>query len=325
MKSVCFFMLLLYGAIPGSAQIVIEEMSPAAVVEVRDGESAKLGLRILNPVAGKVVRDTLLEVRGVLLNGSPGAVVRIELGKQEQFVTVDDGGVFSTCLPIEKRGAYQLAVAAGNVCEVIEILYQPQAESLQIVSDPNMSLTPGEDVQLEAVAKLVNGESIKVNPLASWNSSLPIVGRINSEGIFSAQQPGETTITATYEEQSTQLTLEVKSVEFPVSFKELSNLVVSSRKIVLKVIDYADVDGDIVSIFHNGKTVAEYVEISHQPRSFPLVLSPGMNRISLRADNEGQEGPNTASIWVVTEEGEFEQKFKVSQHALRHFSIISDE
>jgi hypothetical protein len=65
----------------------------------------------------------------------------------------------------------------------------------------------------------------------------------------------------------------------------------------------------------------EFLRIFHRPKEFPLTLNQGENIIEIRAANEGIEPPNTASIWVVTPNGEFQQRFRANQYARDRFVI----
>ncbi len=66
--------------------------------------------------------------------------------------------------------------------------------------------------------------------------------------------------------------------------------------------DDGDVDGDIVSVYYNGKAVLTNIKLTDQPITLNLSLDPDKteNELLIYAENEGDIPPNTA-LMVVTE------------------------
>ncbi len=80
--------------------------------------------------------------------------------------------------------------------------------------------------------------------------------------------------------------------------KTLVTLEIPSEKIRLKIRDYKKVDGDIASIYFNGKVILNKKSLKKEPDIFELELEPGDNEILLYAHNLGTMPPNTASLKI---------------------------
>jgi hypothetical protein len=69
-----------------------------------------------------------------------------------------------------------------------------------------------------------------------------------------------------------------------------------SDSLVIEIWDTA-VDGDIVSVLLNGKSILNNYVLSHEKKRIVLPVSPGrMDMISIVAENTGNQPPNTASV-----------------------------
>lgn len=66
--------------------------------------------------------------------------------------------------------------------------------------------------------------------------------------------------------------------------------------------DDGDIDGDIVSVYYNGKPILSNKKLTDKPLSLTLTLDPDKteNELLIYADNEGSIPPNTA-LMIVTE------------------------
>ncbi len=78
----------------------------------------------------------------------------------------------------------------------------------------------------------------------------------------------------------------------------ISKLTYKKKKIRIEIKDSKKVDGDIASIYFNGKTVLKKEKISAVPFSFDLELQKGENEILLFAHNLGKIPPNTISLKI---------------------------
>ncbi len=81
-----------------------------------------------------------------------------------------------------------------------------------------------------------------------------------------------------------------------------SHIIVSERKLTLRVYDNGIVDNDSVSIFYNGKLIAEKKRLSEKPFQIDLELDENapLHEITMFAENLGTIAPNTALIVVTT-------------------------
>jgi hypothetical protein len=66
--------------------------------------------------------------------------------------------------------------------------------------------------------------------------------------------------------------------------------------------DDGDIDGDIVSVYYNGKNILSNKKLTEKPLSFNLSADPDKteNELVIYAENEGSIAPNTA-LMIVTE------------------------
>lgn len=87
-----------------------------------------------------------------------------------------------------------------------------------------------------------------------------------------------------------------------------SHIIVNERKLTLKVYDNGTVDNDSVSIFYNGKLIAEKKRLSEKPLQIALELDENapLHEITLFAENLGTIAPNTALIVVTAGKERFE-------------------
>ena len=68
--------------------------------------------------------------------------------------------------------------------------------------------------------------------------------------------------------------------------------------------DYADVDGDRISVFVNDEEQVRDVFLTNTFRGFVIKLKPGFNKIEFLALNQGEAGPNTAEFQVIDEKNQ---------------------
>ena len=82
--------------------------------------------------------------------------------------------------------------------------------------------------------------------------------------------------------------------------KEISRLIIHSKKITLKVYDNGVVDNDTVSIYYNGRLLANKQGLTEKPLVLNIELDEDvdLHRITMFAENLGSIPPNTALIVV---------------------------
>jgi hypothetical protein len=69
---------------------------------------------------------------------------------------------------------------------------------------------------------------------------------------------------------------------------------VSKKKLLLKIRDNSEIDGDTLSVYVNNKPVLIRYGLQAKAHKVKLILEPGENTITLVAHNEGKVPPNTA-------------------------------
>jgi hypothetical protein len=82
----------------------------------------------------------------------------------------------------------------------------------------------------------------------------------------------------------------------------LSVISTDAKELVIKVMDNGVVDGDTVSVIHNGRVIAERISVKATPYEIKIPIGKGNERqeIVLVAHNLGSIAPNTALIMIET-------------------------
>lgn len=80
--------------------------------------------------------------------------------------------------------------------------------------------------------------------------------------------------------------------------KNLGTIYTRSRVARIFCADHSSEDGDRVQILKNGYVVHSNVLLKNRAYSYNVSLSPGRNRITFKALNEGSSSPNTAEFFV---------------------------
>lgn len=83
--------------------------------------------------------------------------------------------------------------------------------------------------------------------------------------------------------------------------KVKQKVVVTGKKITIKIWDHQQEDGDIVSLRINGQYIAEKKELSRKPYTLEVPLLQKNNILTLDAVNLGSIPPNTAAIEITSD------------------------
>jgi len=92
----------------------------------------------------------------------------------------------------------------------------------------------------------------------------------------------------------------------------IGELEIESREVTISLWDHGAIDGDIVSIYVNGKEVASEISLKSPTEKYTFTTEldfEGYNYILMFAHNEGSLPPNTAAISI--DDGVAEKEFLV--------------
>lgn len=117
-------------------------------------------------------------------------------------------------------GTATIRAKAGDVTGSATAVVFQVATSLDLSPTP-VGLAPTETIQLEATAEDANGHAIS-RPSLSWTSSHPSIASVNSNGLVTALNEGQVTITAESDATSADATVTVLTVGL-VTVRDLVN------------------------------------------------------------------------------------------------------
>lgn len=81
----------------------------------------------------------------------------------------------------------------------------------------------------------------------------------------------------------------------------------TSATVTIQLFEYANVDGDTVSLYFNNDWIVQGYGVVKEPRYFDLNLQAGQNDLMLYAESLGATPPNTAAIKII--DGDKEKLF----------------
>lgn len=99
-------------------------------------------------------------------------------------------------------------------------------------------------------------------------------------------------------------------------------LKVKGRRLVVKLWDNADVDGDTISVKLNGRYVLTAHPLTKKKARLVLILEPGQNSLVIHAHNEGRVPPNTAASTLRS--GFLREKLVFSSGLSRNEEVVID-
>lgn len=102
----------------------------------------------------------------------------------------------------------------------------------------------------------------------------------------------------------------------------LSVIDIGEKEMLIKVVDNGVVDGDTVSIIHNGKVIAERISVKETPWEIRVSSDTdnSLHEIILVAHNTGNIPPNTALILIETPSKQY--RLTASTNLIRNAMII---
>ena len=105
----------------------------------------------------------------------------------------------------------------------------------------------------------------------------------------------------TPEMQKSQLfkkNMERGNLKIPMIDRDLGAFRTTSENIHIKSSDFGTVDGDIVSIYKNGKLIVDRYVLTGRIKNFKIPLTKGFNKIEIIAIDEGRLRPNTGEFVI---------------------------
>src|SRR5690606_3566835 len=99
----------------------------------------------------------------------------------------------------------------------------------------------------------------------------------------------------------------------------------SENKVLLKIWDAQQVDGDLITIHLNGKPLLENMEVRHQPRFIEITLKKGVNQLLFRAENVGRIPPNTGVVELSTKDFQRQILFNTDMNRSNYIEILNLE
>ncbi len=133
------------------------------------------------------------------------------------------------------------------------------------------------------------------------------------------------------EKAAKEILREAKSVEtVPKVWKLAERVLIDSKKsytiaekeISIGLYDHRNIDKDRVTIYLNDEIIVKNLELKRKKQFFKMQLRPGMNTITLHAENLGEVAPNTAAIVVKNASKEFMAVLESDLGASQFFTLV---
>ena len=92
--------------------------------------------------------------------------------------------------------------------------------------------------------------------------------------------------------------LERNNLKIPMIDRDLGAFRTKSDNINILSSDFGSIDGDVVSIYHNGKLIVNKYTLKRAAKIFNIPLKDGFNKIEIVATDEGRLRPNTGNFKI---------------------------
>jgi hypothetical protein len=99
--------------------------------------------------------------------------------------------------------------------------------------------------------------------------------------------------------QQLKKNLERGNLQVPMIDRDLGAFRTKSENINIRSSDFGTIDGDVVSIFRNGRLIVDKHVLKGQVESFKIPLTKGFNKIEIVAIDEGRLRPNTGNFVII--------------------------
>lgn len=120
--------------------------------------------------------------------------------------------------------------------------------------------------------------------------------------------------------QVVQSSEEAYRLDYDRKVKVTQVLEVASDQLYIRVWDNGTVDGDVITIFLNGKRIADRYRVTKSKRNFSVVLDKAANFLILHADDLGEVSPNT--VGVAIDDGQREQVIIMSSNLSESGAVL---
>jgi hypothetical protein len=120
--------------------------------------------------------------------------------------------------------------------------------------------------------------------------------------------------------QVVQSSEEAYRLDYDRKVKVTQVLEVASDQLYIRVWDNGTVDGDVITIFLNGKRIADRYRVTKSKRNFSVVLDKANNFLILHADDLGEVSPNT--VGVAIDDGQREQVIIMSSNLSESGAVL---
>ena len=99
--------------------------------------------------------------------------------------------------------------------------------------------------------------------------------------------------------QKLKKNLERGNIQVPMIDRDLGAFRTKSENINIRSSDFGTIDGDVVSIFRNGRLIVDKYVLKGQIKNFKIPLTKGFNKIEIVAIDEGRLRPNTGNFVII--------------------------
>ena len=101
-----------------------------------------------------------------------------------------------------------------------------------------------------------------------------------------------------------QKKIEQYNIKIPQADLDLGSFRTTSEKINISALDFGKVDGDMISVYRNGKLIIKSYTLTERSNTLLVPLEMGINKIEIIALNEGLLMPNTGAFTLFDDSNE---------------------
>ncbi len=226
------------------------------------------------------------------VNSRPGSLVTVQTNRADSLAAGNNRGARSAST-VNERSAIVVAAPAGRADSQIAVANN-RADTLGIASNNRAALQTATTTLRDSAS----GQAAAEPPIAA-NTEPPNLHHLPI-GQPASSRTGNPGVTA-MKNVPAKPSVEAKSItneeKFIVREKEIQTTIeIDNPEIVLQFYDNAEIDGDSISLFLNGKMIFENVRLTAMPFvvRFAVEELPEISELVMVAENLGEIPPNTA-------------------------------